>query len=105
MARLEAHAREWCDLPLMPAKSIVPAADGDIALLEQLDDEVFAALSFLPERELRKFRARGGVAAASLEFALRKELGDWRQLEWPPIDIDGLLASWPSPIWEEGQAA
>lgn len=102
--RLKAHAREWAGLPVFPAKSVVPVMDGDIAELDHLDDAIFAALSFLPSGDLRRFNA--GASVASVEQAVRKRLGDWRLLSWPPLTpLEELMAGWPAPVWRDMEAA
>lgn len=75
-AKLEAHARKWCGLPLTVARSVLPADDGDMAWLHHLADRVLAS---------RPERLPGGLVEFDIDVYLEP---------WPADKAGELIEAW-----------
>lgn len=117
MARLEAHAREFFDLPMMQVPAVMDdydtAAHNDLLYIDGLINALADEKSRLLQ-EIRDFQQEHGQLPSSplmwLQFLAHSAEAlphkSWYFTEpWPEDRAAVLLGSWPSPIWEEGQAA
>lgn len=111
MARLEAHAREFFDLPVMQVPAVMNDADveahNDLIYIRSLVDALFDAKVEL-QQEIRDHKAEHGAVPPEptmwLQFLCHSAEAFPRTPQfvepWPEDHAVVLLASWPSPVWE-----